>query len=202
MDINKEGTTPVIDETGNEVETLKSALAAASAERDDVKSRLRALGKDSETLKTLRSELETLMTDKSKIHAEFDSFKEQVRTREIDTHVATALAAAGAHNPTTVKKLLDLKTVKFGEDGLIVQESIAEMVNAVKTSDSYLFKSESSEKKTEETSTPTIPGNLPKVERAVQGQATDAFRLDLEAAKKAKDPFAAIEAVMKKHGKS
>lgn len=185
--------------TGDDaLKALQAQLNDAVKERDDAKGRLRELGKTDETLKTLRGELSTLMADKSKLQEEYEGFKQTVKKKEIDTNLATALAAAGAHNPETVKRLLDLEKIKFDETGSVDPKSISEMIAEVQKTDSYLFKEAPKEDagKSVPSSTPTTGPTLPNVKPAAQGEQADAFKAALEVAKKAKDPFKAIEEVM------
>lgn len=187
----------------NGAKSKDDALADIVAERDKLKRQLRELGKDSETLKTLQKQVEDLTVEKSKLAEEYDGFKQTVRKAQVETHVATALAAAGAKNPATVRKLLNDADIKFGDDGQVVQESIAEMINAVKTSDPYLFAEADVDPK-KGTSTPTTTtSQVPDVKRVAGNPTGDAFAVELEAAKKLKGPeaFKAIEATLKKYGK-
>jgi hypothetical protein len=194
-----------VDHTGTVDQTQQTSaddqLASIVAERDQLKQKLRELGKDSEILKTLRGELASITAEKSKLYEEFTGFKETVRKKEVDTHVTTALVASGARNPTTVQKLLDQAKIKFGDDGQIVLESVAEMINAVKASDPYLF-TEAQEDPKKGNSTPTTgTSQVPDVKRAADTRTQDAFETELQAARKAKDPYGAIEAVLKKYRK-
>jgi hypothetical protein len=115
--------------------------------------------------------------------------------------LATALAAAGARNPETVRKLLAQDQIKFGDDGQIVLTSITEMINAVKTSDPYLFQEAESDPKKGSSTLTSGTSQVPDVKRAADSRTADGFETELMAARKAKDPFAAIEAVMKKYRK-
>jgi len=172
---------------------LKAKLADMISERDKLQIKLRELGKDSEALKSLRKQVEDLMVEKSTVANEYESFKQNVRDKELQTAVTTALVDAGAKNPDTVRRLLDLAKLKF-DDGKLNQESLEELVKGIKESDPYLFK--------EPGSSDPPKGPVPEIRRPAPNQGKSAFELELEAAKASKDPFKAIEDLLRKHGKA
>ena len=115
----------------------------------------------------------------------------------------TALNAAGAHNAGRVKAMLDMSVLKIADDGTPDQAAVASAISALKISDSYMFKPDGgTDTGNDQNSGGTLNKSLPEIKRAAEGQRTDAFNLALAAAKKAKDPFKAIEEVLKHHGKS
>jgi chaperonin cofactor prefoldin len=182
-------------------EDLNAKLNETVAERDKLRVKLRNLEKTAGEAQTLKAQYETLLVERSTLETQFNDFKSAVRQKEVDSHVSTALDAAGAKNASTVRKLLDLGAIKFGDDGQVVQESVAEMINAVKTTDPYLFK-EVEEDPKKGTSSSTTVGQPPDIKRAADSLKASSFELDLAAARKdSKDPFGAIQAVLKKHGK-
>jgi chaperonin cofactor prefoldin len=202
MDTKHDQTGADQTKTGTEEsEDLGAKLNEAIAERDNLKIKLRNLEKTAGEAKTLKSQYDTLLVERSTLETQFNEYKSTVRQQQIDTHVATALDAAGAKSVATVRKLIDLGQIKFGDDGQIVQTSVAEMINAVKTTDPYLFK-EVEEDPKKGISSPTTTAQPPDIKRAADSLKLSSFELDLAAARKdAKDPFLAIQAVLKKHGK-
>ena len=80
-----------------------------------------------------------LMREKDELQQAFDGYKQEVQKKELKQHLTTALEAAGAKNASTAMKLLDLDAVKFDEQGNVIQQSVADAINAIQTSDPVLF---------------------------------------------------------------
>ena len=185
------------------VDSLKEQLTAVIAERDGLKTKVRTLENASSEVKKLITERDNLLVEKSNLHTEFDNFKKQVKDKEVDHHVATALAAAKAKNPATVRKLLDLSKIEFGDGGQVVQESLTKLIEDVKTSDPYLFgeaeSQESAEKKPNSSST-TGGGSAPAVKPVARSTSEkDAYQLALDEAVKS-GSMAKLQEVFKKFG--
>jgi hypothetical protein len=182
---------------------LQESLNATIAERDTLKMQLRDLSSASKGTKALQAQYDELLTKHSTLTEEFDGYKGSVKQKAIDSHVQTALDASGAHNAARVKAMLDMSKVKIADDGTVDVASLAAVITTLKESDPYLFKTgEAGNAETSSTSSPaTTVGQLPGVKPAVGDKTGDAFRLALDAAKKAKDPFKAIEEVIAKYGK-
>jgi hypothetical protein len=127
-----------------------------------------------------------------------------VKDKEVDQHVSTALEAAKAKNPSTVRKLLDLGKLEFGDGGQVVQESLVKLIEGVKQTDPYLFAEPESEgeaqKKGPSTST-TGANSGPGVKTVASDTARiDAYQLALDEAIKSKD-MNKLNEVLKKFGK-
>lgn len=185
-----------------DVAKLQEDLNKVVQERDSWKVKHRELEQTAKEAKNIKKQLDDLLVEKSTLAEQFDAYKESIRQEKLSTHLSTALEAAGAKNSATVMKLLDKSKLEFGEDGNVTQPSVVAMIEAVKTSDPYLFKeAEEDPKKGTSTST-TGTSSLPVPKRAADVVTEDAFTTELKAAQKAKDPFAAIEQVLRKYGKN
>lgn len=178
---------------------LQEQLNAAIAERDTLKTQMRDLTSAAKGAKDLQKQYDELLTKHSKLTEDFEGFRGTVKQKAIDSHVQTALDASGAHNASRVKAMLDMSKVEIEDDGAIDPESLAAAITALKTSDPYLFKEQTGN--ADQSSGITTEKQLPGVKPAVGDKTGDAFKTALEAAKKAKDPFKAIEDVMTKYGK-
>lgn len=203
MSENVEGSAGQNSEEPN-VETLKTQLNAVIAERDGLKTKVRTLENASGELKKLTNERDELLVQKSNLYSEFETFKKQVKDKEVDQHVSTALEAAKAKNPSTVRKLLDLSKLEFGDGGQVVQESLVKLIEGVKTSDPYLFAEPESEGEAQKkgSSTSTTGANSGPGVKTVASDTTrtDAYQLALDEAIKSKD-MNKLNEVLKKFGK-
>lgn len=183
-----------------DVVKLQETLNAAIAERDTLKTQLRDLNSAAKGAKTIQSQYDELLTKHSQLQEEYSGFQTSVKQRAIDAHVQTALDASGAHNAARVKAMLDMSKVKIADDGTVDHESLAATIKTLKDSDPYLFKEPAGNGQESQTSGTTTVAKLPGVSPAAGDKQGDAFKLALEAAKKAKDPFKAIEEVIAKYG--
>lgn len=182
---------------------LKAQLTAVIAERDGLKSKVRTLENASGELKKLTTERDTLLVEKSNLYNELETFKKQVKDKEVDQHVSTALEAAKAKNPSTVRKLLDLGKIEFGDGGQVVQESLVKLIEDVKKTDPYLFEvvSEEDAQKKGTSSATTGANSGPGVKTVASDTSrTDAYELALQEAIKSKD-MNKLNEVLKKFGK-
>lgn len=201
-----ESTTGGADQTktGEVVDAVKlqETLNQAIAERDTLKTQLRDLTSASKNTKALQTQYDELLTKHSTLQEEFTGFQTTVKQKAIDSHVQTALDASGAHNAGRVKAMLDMSKVQIADDGTVDIKSLADVITALKTSDPYLFKEiEGNGEKSQNSGTTTVT-QLPGVKPAAGDKSNgDAYKLALEAAKKAKDPFKAIEEAYLKYGK-
>ena len=154
---------------------------------------------------SLQKQIDGHIKDKSKLIKEqeelqetFSVFKKDIQSKEVKQHLTTALEAAGARNSATAMKLVDMNAIKFDENGQVVQTSVADAVNAVKTSDSTLFREEGEAPKGT-TSTPTTAGPaLPVVAHAVTNVTKSAYEVEMAAAVASKDPKR-VDAVFEAH---
>ena len=176
-------------------------LDAVIAERDTLKTQIRDLKNASKGFTDLQKAHDALQASFGSLQADHETFKTSVKQAKVDTHIQTALNASGAHNPARVKAMLDMSKLQIADDGTIDQESVLTQINALKTSDAYLFKPEGTAEGNQQSSTPGTDPKLPGVQRAAQGFSTDAYKEALLQARKAKDPFKAIEEVIEKFRK-
>jgi soluble cytochrome b562 len=201
-----ESTTGGDDQTktveGADVTALQEQLNAVIAERDTLKTQHRDLKNASKNVTDLQKQYDELLSNHSKVQEEFTSFKTGIKQSRTDTFIKTALDASGAHNADRVKAMLDMSALKIADDGTPDQVALGEAINALKTSDSYMFKPEgSTDTGNGQSSGSTTTVLLPEVKGAVNSTAKSAFALELEAARKTKS-FDAIQKVIDKFGKS
>lgn len=118
----------------DEVNEAKKEAEAQVKERDKQLEDVKKATGDNEELK---KQIESLQEANKATKAEYEAKIKQV---QVDNAVSSALVAAGAINPATVRVLLkDLEKAEFGEDGAI--KGLAEQIKAIKESDAYLFTS-------------------------------------------------------------
>ena len=102
-----------------------------------------------EQLKTATQTIESLKTSNTsnedlqgviKQHEEtIQTLKDQNQATQKQSAIDVSLIKHGARNPKAVAALLDAKKIEFSEDGV---KGIDEQLEALKTSDAYLFQSE------------------------------------------------------------
>ena len=146
----------------DEVNEAKKNAEALVKERDkqleDVK---KSTGENEE----LKKQIEQLQADNKTAKAEYEA---NIKKMQIDNAVQTALKDAGAKNVTaTIALLKDLDKAELAEDGTI--KGLAEQIQELQKSESYLFnvKSEPQPKPTGATpansgSTTHVPGTITK----------------------------------------
>lgn len=193
------------DDAAAKVADLQTKLDAAIAEKDTLGTQLRDLKNANKNAGSVQEDYTKLLAKHSRLEEEFTGFKTTIKTNAVTATLKTALDAAGAHNPERVKAMLDMSKLQVADDGTIDQALIATQITALKVSDSYLFKDpdpKGNEGKGQNGGT-SITGQLPNPARAAgQTGDQDAYKLALKDAQKAKDPFKAIEEVMKKFAKT
>jgi len=187
---------------GPDVKALQEQINSLIAERDTLKTQHRDLKNASKSAVDLQKQYDTLLDKHGKLEEEYTGFKTQLKTKSTDSYLKTALEAAGAHNVDRVKAMLDTSTLKIADDGTPDQASVAEAIKALKTSDPYMFKPDGgSDTGNDQKSGDTSKKVLPDVQRAARATGTDAYKEALEQARKAKDPFKAIQEVIDKFAK-
>lgn len=200
---NTEGTTPQSGEGATDLTALQEQLNAVIAERDTLKTQHRDLKNASKNVSELQKQYDALMAKHSTLEEEYTGFKTSLKQKATDSFIETALNAAGAHNAQRVKAMLDMSSLKIADDGTPDQAAVAAAIKALKTSDPYMFKPEGGDDVgNDQNSGGTSNKSLPGIQRAAEGQKADAFTLALANAKKAKDPYKAIEEVLKQFGKT
>jgi Phage minor structural protein GP20 len=187
-------------ENTESITELQAKLDQVIAERDTMKTKVRDLEAASKGAGDLQKTYDELLDKHSKLTEEFGTYKSTIKQEKTNTHLQTALEASGAHNPARVLSMLDLSKLKIADDGTPDSKALADELNALKTSDPYLFKEVQAGN--EESSGASTKKQLPDPKGAAQIKTADAYREALEVAKKAKDPFKAIQEVMQKFGKA
>lgn len=185
------------DNTASEAETLRTELLKVTQERDSAKKKARDFEAAAKQADQWKTQAEQALTEKSNIHAQFQSLQKQVRDKEVNQHLTTALEAAGALNVGGALKLVDTSKIEFGEDGNVKQDSVAAIVNAAKASDPWAFKELEDPSKKGTTSGSTTTGQPPSVKGAAQASTNGAFETELRAAKTPTE----VDTVLKKYGK-
>jgi hypothetical protein len=118
----------------DEVNEAKKNAEALVKERDKQLEDVKKATGDNEELK---KQIETLQEQNKTAKADYEA---KIKQMQVDNAVSSALTAAGAKNPATVRALLkDLEKAEIGEDGAV--KGLAEQIKAIKESDAYLFTS-------------------------------------------------------------
>jgi septal ring factor EnvC (AmiA/AmiB activator) len=197
MDQGTTGGTNQQNGEGVDIEALKADRDAIIAERDTLKTQLRDLKNASANVSKLQEERDALLTKTTQLTEEFNAYKGQIREERVNTHIQTALEASGAHNPARVKQMLDMSKVQIADDGTIQQESLVKVINELKQTDGYLFKTTKTVGNEQtQNSGNTTSSSHPGVKNAADNTG-DAFKIALENARKdRKDPFGAIQKVL------
>ena len=132
----------------DEVNEAKKNAEALVKERDKQLEDVKKSTGDNEELK---KQIEQLQESNKTAKADYEA---QIKKMQIENAVASALKDAGALNTTAVQALLkDLDKAEIGEDGTV--KGLAEQIQALQKSDSYLFKVR------EEPQTPKASGATP-----------------------------------------
>lgn len=188
------GGSPNPEVTAEAFNELKTQLDAVIAERDELKKQTRDTKSKAGDAKKLESENAELLAKVSELQSQFEGFKTKVKGEKTSSAIQTALKDAKAHKPDVVAKLLDMTALKVAEDGTPDGETLTKAIEAMKTSDPYLFATEQAAggKQME----------LPGIAKPGKSNSPDGYLAALEEAKKAKDPFKAIQEVMVRFGKA
>lgn len=194
-------TTESTENSGPTIESLQAELDKAIADRDTLKTRVRDLETTSKGATELQKAYDELLTKHSTLAEEFTGYKTEVKRSKTTQHLQTALEASGAHNAQRVLAMLDVSKLKIADDGTPDSKALADELNALKTSDPYLFK-EVKDSGNEQSSGDSTKKLLPDPKGAVQTKTADAYKEALDQARKAKDPYKAIQEVMIKFGKA
>lgn len=116
----------------DEVNTAKNTAEALVKERDGQLETLKNSTGDVEAMKQQIADLQKANKDAADAHAA------EIKQLKIDSAVDAALGNAKAKNKTAVKALLkDLDKAELADDGTI--KGLAEQIEALQKSDSYLF---------------------------------------------------------------
>jgi hypothetical protein len=124
---------------------------------------------------------------------ESKQFKERLVSRAVTDSLKAALVDAGALSVDTALKLVDKSAIKLNDNFEAELDSVKAIVEALKKSDSILFKTEKVEEKKEE---PEQKQN-PAIKRATdKGSNEDAYAVAIKGAKTIKE----LEAIRQKFG--
>lgn len=141
MGLNDEQVESVMGEYGKSVNKTKQDLANAQAENETYEAslaerdtQLEQLGQKAEGYDELKTEIQTM---KDTNETEKTELKNQLEKTKLFYEVDQDLIINQARDPKVVRPLLDLETVKFGEDGKLM--GLSEQLENLKTSHDYLF---------------------------------------------------------------
>lgn len=199
--------TKSIDDLQSELNQAKSMYENADKANVKLRADLAEAKANSGNQASLQSQIDKLVTEKSKLMREkddlqsgFETFKKDVQVNTAKQHLTTALEEAGARNTSTAMKLIDMSAVTFDENGQVVLTSIAEAVNAIKTSDPVLFKEQGEVPNvvTTQNSGPTIVGQPPAVKHAADRLTKSGYETELAKAE-ATGKQSEIDAVFAKY---
>jgi hypothetical protein len=156
-------------------------LTALQQERDTLKADLEKASEVAKKAADLQAAYDALVEEKTKLATDFDGLKSTIKTEKVTSTLLTALEAAGVKAAQTALKLMDTTKIEFDEAGQIIQDSVIAAVEAIKTSDPFLF-GVAGEKNSQGGPTP------PTVKVAASGMTQQsAFETELASAKSQKD---------------
>lgn len=123
----------------DEVNNAKNTAEALVKERDGQLETLKKSAGDNEELK---KQIETLQADNK---AKDEAHAAEIKQLKIDNAVDAAITGAKGKNAKAIKALLNLDKAELDEDGTI--KGLAEQIEALQKSDSYLFDAKETKKK-------------------------------------------------------
>lgn len=156
LGLEKEQIDKILDENSQDIgkakgdlEDVQGKLKTAEGEIETLKGQVKDRDNQLETLKNstgdvedLKKQIETLQADNK---AKDDAHAAEIKQLKIDAAIESALTGAKAKNNTAVKALLkDLDKAELDEDGTI--KGLAEQIEGLLKSDSYLFEAKETKK--------------------------------------------------------
>ena len=124
----------------DEVNNEKKKLELDVRDRD---SQLETLKNSTGDVEAMKKQIADLQADNK---AKDDAHAAEIKQLKINTAIETALTGAKAKNNTAVKALLkDIDKAELADDGTI--KGLAEQIEALQKSDSYLFEAKEAKKK-------------------------------------------------------
>lgn len=130
---------------GKELNEDKSALETITQERDSLKTQLQKTEEQVEHLKSLEGISAKQKEAIDELQAEYDKYKDEAAAELAQTKKVSAINLAlkdtNAFNPDKLMKFIDVDAIQLDENG---KPQIDEVINGLKESDPYLFKSEES----------------------------------------------------------
>lgn len=186
-------------DTAAELIRLQKLVEDTVAERDRLRVTNRELKATSGSAGDLQKQLDTLMTEKSKLAEDFEGYKSTVKKQKLETHVSTALEAAGVKSKTLALKVLDMSKIEFDDSDNVKIDSVSAAIEALKTAEPVLFGEVQNDPnvKSSGNGTGSKPGPTPKI-AAQGGDSKSAYETEIKAAKSVQE----IEAVMRKYSKA
>jgi len=179
----------------------EEAYLKVLSEKDQLKSKLRKLEADTQSIADIQSKYDTLLLEKSKLHEDLtQARKEKVdavneyRNFKLDSVLSTALDAAGAKSKSTVLKLLDKNLIQFDDNGEVVTDSVVAAIQELQKTDSILF-GDIKDPKSSSSGNPPPGKNFSDTDakRAGQGDTKSAYMTELAAAKTKEEYMAVAE---------
>jgi hypothetical protein len=188
-----ESTTEVVT---NDNATEESVAQETGVTQEELAALTAQLEKQSALIDKLRQHEQTSLSEAEKekqkrkgVEGEIDqlkeSFSKQINDIAIDSALEKELSLAKAMNVDVAKKLIDRSGIDV-VNGRANTQKIAEIINNLKESESYLFKSETSETKKA----------APKPVRAGEGEPEDIVKKEMKNAKTVQE----LQAVIAKYG--
>ena len=136
----------------DEVNNEKKKLELDVRDRDG---QLEALKNSTGDVEAMKKQIETLQADNK---AKDETHAAEIKQLKIDAAIESALTGAKAKNNTAVKALLkDLDKAELADDGTI--KGLAEQIEALQKSDSYLFEAKETKKTKVKGAEPGESGN-------------------------------------------
>jgi ABC-type transporter Mla subunit MlaD len=186
-------------DTGAELIRLQALVESTAAERDKLRVANRELKATSGSSGDLQKQLDALMTEKSKLAEDFEGYKSTIKKQKLETHVSTALEAAGVKSKTLALKVLDMSKIEFDDSDNVKVDSITAAIEALKTAEPVLFGEVQADPNEQSSGTSTTPKSAPAPKVAAQGSTgKSSYETEIQSAKSVKE----IEAVMRKYSKA
>ena len=122
----------------DEVNTAKNTAEALVKERD---AQLETLKNSTGDVESMKQQIATLQADNK---AKDEAHAAEIKQLKIDNALETAITTAKGKNAKAIKALLNLENAELNDDGTI--KGLAEQIEALQKSDSYLFDAKETKK--------------------------------------------------------
>lgn len=122
----------------DEVNTAKNTAEALVKERD---AQLETLKNSTGDVESMKQQIATLQADNK---AKDEKHAAEIKQLKIDNALETAITTAKGKNAKAIKALLNLENAELNDDGTI--KGLAEQIDALQKSDSYLFDAKETKK--------------------------------------------------------
>lgn len=137
----------IMREHGKSVQRVQAELEESKTESLELRSQIEARDKDleelrnDERLKSDTTESQQLQEQIEKLESKYKADTEELNARIAEQRKNAALdveiVKRGAHNPKTVRALIDISAIQVDDDGV---HGVAEQLDKIQEADSYLFK--------------------------------------------------------------